>query len=413
MAPIREKPTTAAERIGRSVGDTLFGRRKPRQLDDVFDVARAVVPTANADRAVANADAVLLGPPTWVYDRETRTYILRDPQDANNASDVDETAKRFLAAQKVLSENAVAESRALDALSEDERAQYLALKQQLLVPGEGRPQGDPVAVLALQKLLLQGRLPGVDALAGGQNLLESLYGLTSAPLADGIDRTQMMSDLVQELATPESINQNGPTCVATATQIHLIQNNPAEFVRLFTGLASPEGRVTMAGGEELVRDVASEPDGEEGPAVSLEPGTDGIVTGPEDGDTQVQEIMGAALTEYANGDDDYTGRSGLDGEQANRLAEQLLGQTFELHEFEGTEADEAEMAALIERARAGESFFVGVRQMDGYSGHKLLVTGIIERDGEEYVTYVNPWGRVEAMPLSSFETRVRNANVGA
>ncbi len=420
MSSIRQKFDAALERIrnrSSQSADALAGRRAPRQGDDQFELGGVIRRTFGKARAVETVDVVLKGERTWTYDRETRTWVLLDPQDANNPNDVDPGAKRFAAAEQALAANGGAEATALEALSPDERAQYTALRQQLLLPADGRPEGDPVAVLALQKLLLQGKLPGDPALVGGQNLLQSLYALTSAPLQDGMDRAQMLSDLVQEVATPECINQHGPTCVATSTEIHLIQHNPAEFVRLFTGLASPEGRVLTAGGDELVRDV---------PRAKDQPGTgepilrgigggigrlvDGIV-GPETSDTITQEVMGAALTEFANGDADYTGRTGLSGEEADKLAESLWGQPFELQEFEGTEADLPARQALLEAARSGESFFVGIRLPDG-GGHKILVTGVMERDGETFVTYVNPWGRVEAMPADRFLATVHNANVG-
>ena len=38
--------------------------------------------------------------------------------------------------------------------------------------------------------------------------------------------------------------------------------------------------------------------------------------------------------------------------------------------------------------------------------HKILVTGTETIDGQEYVKYINPWGREERMLRSEFEGRV-------
>ncbi len=45
---------------------------------------------------------------------------------------------------------------------------------------------------------------------------------------------------------------------------------------------------------------------------------------------------------------------------------------------------------------------------DGY--HKVLVTGTETVDGQEYVTYTNPWGREERMPREEFEARLADIN---
>ncbi|KFA94021.1 hypothetical protein [Archangium violaceum] len=51
---------------------------------------------------------------------------------------------------------------------------------------------------------------------------------------------------------------------------------------------------------------------------------------------------------------------------------------------------------------------VAVSWGDGY--HKLLVTGTETIDGQEYIKYINPWGREERMPREEFEARLADIN---
>jgi len=44
------------------------------------------------------------------------------------------------------------------------------------------------------------------------------------------------------------------TCAPTTLAIDLAMRNPAEYARIALGLASPEGRVTLAGGLEIQRE---------------------------------------------------------------------------------------------------------------------------------------------------------------
>ena len=94
------------------------------------------------------------------------------------------------------------EATALDKLNAKQRAEYEAVKKVC------EKANDPVAQLSLQKLLMEGSLPGEKDLKGGGNVLDNLSKLaTSTTLAKGIDRSQLLTDVVQELATPSAISQ--------------------------------------------------------------------------------------------------------------------------------------------------------------------------------------------------------------
>ncbi|RKH59641.1 hypothetical protein, partial [Corallococcus llansteffanensis] len=337
--------------------------------------------------------------------------ITRDAEHVNSTKDTDPASTRHQMATEMVEANAALEQEALQSLSPTEQAQYLAVKEQLLAI---QPEGDPVAALALQTLLLKGSLPGDEALGGGGTLLEQLNGLATQELGEGLDRGQLLSDVVQEVATPESIGQrNKGTCAATAVEIQLVKENPAEYVRLVSGLASPEGQVTLADGKTV---IARE-----------ELGTDarGII---DDVRSESQELLAPALMEAANGGDldyqdgtdtHYDGdgdkvHKGLTPSESDRLAEAVFGRKYDTMSGIDTSTEEAAAWDLIqERTAEGESVAVGIDWTGG--GHKVVVTGtgVDEKTGEEYVEYTNPWGRTERMPKDEFLDRLNSVHTRA
>ncbi len=369
--------------------------------------AKPAAPTPASAFSPASAVRVALRPPV-VSDavRHTRQVLERlitsksprgagvvveDAPDVNDPQDV--SGRRAEEARAALATNTLAERVALMQLSESDRAAYLAVRRELLRDG-----GDPVAALALQTMLLEGRL------ARHPQLLANLQAVVSQALAPELDRQQLLADLVQEVAVPEAINQTSKgTCVPTAIGIQLAMNDPAEYVRLVSGLATPEGTVVTRGGDVLRR----------------EPGVF------DDGTSRstAQRLLAPALMELGNGDHEYDNGAdqnqervlwwtneyqGLYPEQADRILESLYGRDFAYHSLGSQTERERAMDYVSERLAQGESVLVAVAWGDG--GHQLLVTGTELVDGVEYVRYVNPWGRVERLPMSEFVERMRAVN---
>ena len=327
------------------------------------------------------------------------SIVVEDAPYVNDSADVN--GKRADEAARQVADNVALEGAALDKLSPKDRARYLAVKNTLLEAGEGRPQGDPVAALALQTLLLEGQLPGDKAIGGKDNLLTTLSKLNRQQLAPGLDRQQLLSDVVQEIAVPEAIAQrNRGTCVPTAIEIQLAQTNPAEYVRLISGLASPAGEVTTAGGDVIKR--------EEG---VLDDGTPRALT---------QKLLAPALMELGDGLADYDnekdqhvggaldGKSGLTAAQADVVLESLYGHDFAFQNTSSAEEKKAGTDFVLSEANAGREVLVAIRW--GTGSHKVLVTGSETRDGVEYVKIINPWGREELIPRADFESRLGNVN---
>lgn len=155
-----------------------------------------------------------------------RTEITRDPKDANAPG------KGLTDAQ------AKAESKILSSLDPLTRGIFERIKQAVA--------GDPAARAALSRLLTEGRL--------SDDLLQGLLTLETQAFAPGIDGKALLADAIEELEDPACINQQKQnTCGATSAQIFLAKNQPVEYLRLLSGLASPEGKVETRGGDELER----------------------------------------------------------------------------------------------------------------------------------------------------------------
>ncbi|HEY9898392.1 MAG TPA: hypothetical protein V6D00_04355 [Pantanalinema sp.] len=348
------------------------------------------VPTSSgarpsADGALREARRVWVNPRT---EEKGFRRILQDPYDVNG------TQASVAKANKLLAANAPEEKGAIAALDDTRRQQYDRLK--------ALSAQDPQARLALQALLLDGKLPGERKNQAGDDLLGALDRLAQQPLASGLKRSELVSDLLQELAIPSAINQkNKNTCAPATLQILYATEEPAELVRVVAGLATPEGRVRLASGTEIARVSGTErPDGSNRTASS--------------------RLWQAALIELGNGpsatydnakDQNSRGFDGLDPIQIGEVLNALSGRKVEKLTIYGQKIDDI-IDRIDAQTKAGSPVPIGLkwgeRDADGeiHGGHMVLATGI--QDGRLY--FDNPWGIEESLPLSEIKARLTNAH---
>ena len=277
---------------------------------------------------------------------------------------------------------------------------------------------DPHARLALQGLLTSGRLTQ-GRNHEGQNLLASLASLAKAPLAEGLSREAMLAETIQEVAHPGAISQHDKgTCAVASLQIMMATQNPAEYVRVVTGLARPAGQVTLAGGQTLPRYPGAEQD-------------DGSQR------TAGSRLWQASLMDFANGERTYdatadktfdvgqgpesqAGQYGLQFAELDRAVDALAGRDVPLRlrpDKQGQAGDPAAQTAWREQVRGlmaslakGQAATVslewGAADAAGnvHGGHQLVATRFdpIART----VTLQNPWGKTDTMSLAEFGQRL-------
>lgn len=248
----------------------------------------------------------------------------------------------------------------------------------------------------------------VQAVAGSERALAlrtellALLDPVQTPLAPGVDRDDLFSATLRDLASPAHISQGGwGTCGATGVQIALALRDPARYVAMVRALASPVGDASalVPGLHRPDWDSLSGPD-----AHMVESGAD-VVVGADRSITT--RLLSVAFMSYAT-DGRYEGSGGLQSREDERLLAGVLG--WKVDTREGSAGDPAVWEALDRSQRAGNVVPVGLRWRKG--NHLLLYAGTAhDRDGQEYALLLNPWGKRHAMPLARFKERLFRAHL--
>lgn len=299
-------------------------------------------------------------------------------------------------ARNRLRETDAEEKEALGKLSPQDRESYQTVASQV--------DSDPASRLLLRDLLLDGRLPGGNDLAEGKSLLENLASLAKQPLADGIDRKELLADVLAHVEDPITISQRQQnTCGPTTGQLLLARQEPAEYVRIAAGLASPDGKVTLQNGDKIQRE-------------------DDWNARTDDNRTMGNRLMQTALMEYANGKFDYDnvndtrkvnlGPVGLDipgllpNEMVN-LAEALTGGDHKIDFSIMSDRVSPAFQDALDKAGPGSEIPVLINYnvegsgVTSVSPHYVLVTGYDAETG--LVNVSNPWGREEQIALAELQ----------
>lgn len=314
------------------------------------------------------------------------------------------------------------EEAALGKLSAEQKAQY-----QELVKTTGP---DPMARLALQVLLVEGKLTDGPKATGGGDLLRSLHDVATRPVFEGLDRARLVNDLMQEVALPTAIAQgNNGTCTVASVQIKLARQNPAEYARLVGGLASPQGEVTLANGDVTQRDPGSETPSARSQKFRMPSGE--IVSRPSvDSRSDASRLFQSAFMQYGvDPGNDYnpvtdtmqdarymgptlTGKAlaGLSGKPVETLLSPDA-RVMRQDDFQRADSHEALFKRIAEVTDKGQSVTVGLAwgeaDADGkiHGFHAIDVTRV--EDGRAY--YANPWGKEESMAVEELTKRARYA----
>ena len=318
--------------------------------------------------------------------------------------------------------NQLAESQRLAKWPPAQREAYSAVADALRMEPAGR--------LALQTMLFEGRLPGKAANAEGDTTMSALAKLAKAPMHDSLRPDQVLSEAINEIHRPDAINQQDRgSCTMASVQIKLAKENPAEFLRLVRGLASPSGEVKLANGDAIVR----------------EPGTE---VPDSSNRTAPARLFQAAMMEYGNGDLDYDntmenqeylaryrereglapdapvdpqdlhsdGSGGLSDAMVGSVVRALAGGRASVRidmRYDGVPDPKPVMDNLRQGLAKGLAVPVGLdwggRDANGriHGGHEVLVTRI--NQGRVY--YHNPWGQQESMAIAKFEERLGSSVV--
>lgn len=320
--------------------------------------------------------------------------IENDPSDVNHpdSREVDQS-------RSDLETNAPSEQAAVAKLSASDQQKYQAIADQA--------QSNPMARRELQKMLLDGRLPGAKDLQGQGTLLDQLNTLSTEKLADGVDRKQLVNDVLGEVENPVRIDQQQKaTCGATTAQILLARKHPAEYVRLINDLARPEGQAKMAGGDTLKRvdDWANANDS--GRSVSsrlLQPALMNEAAG--------STFPGASYNNSSDKDKELflsVGSGMTDGGSA-KINSQLEGVRFESDGFHPWNRDGNwnRLKEVLGQGKGPIPVSLQFNVNGSAFGHFVQVDKI--EQGRVY--YTNPWGAQESLSEEEFKSHVTGMQI--
>ncbi len=340
-------------------------------------------------QAVARIDG-LLNPVTSVA-KSNGAVVTANAGNVEQSANTNPKHERYKKALEQVKAHEALEAQQVAQLPPDERARYAQVKQAVLTDAN-----NPVAALALQKLLFGGRLEKGKDLLGEGTVLEHL---TRGALDSRVDAATLLTDLVQELATPSAINQGGRgTCAPTALAIGLNLQNPAEYARILKALAGPSGEVKLASGQTLTREA------------------DTAFTRDGSGRALTQRLLAPVFMDVANGKADYQDsapvgqrRAGATAGGLDVLYDTVYGKNMSFWYGYSGQWKEATMKRITQELAEGQTALAGIRYGTS-GGHQLLVTGLESVQGTEYVKYINPWGQEERMERAEFTSRIHGLN---
>lgn len=314
--------------------------------------------------------------------------VYDDPSDVGDPSPTD-----VRQATQQLQANQAAEQTALATLSTSEQQQYVALKK--------TAGTNVMAARALQAMLIDGRLTRQKDLLGNNTLLGNLATLNSEPLASGVDRQTVVTDVICEAENPVRIDQQAKgTCGATTATILLIRKDPAEYARLIAGVASPDGTVKLKGGATVSRVSDWQATNDGGRTMScrlLQPALMNLGEFP--------------LTHYDNTKDyAYLGPialpfdSGLINGAEAKLDTQLTGQHYSSHSIIRWNRDSVwnGLKDALSKGQGPIPVSIDWNVGDGPGGHFVQVDKV--ENGQVYIT--NPWGDRETFSESEFKAHL-------
>jgi hypothetical protein len=247
--------------------------------------------------------------------------------------------------------------------------------------------GNLQALADLEGLQASGKLTS-EVMAG-------LEQLATQPLAPGIDRADLVATTLRQLADPSAVNQGDKfTCAPAVVQMMLADENPAEYLRLVSGLAGPEGQVTLQNGATITRDANWQSD----PTRSV-----------------VDNLMQPALMQYATGSYDSltdarktasgTGQ-GLYAAEQDKLIAAVTGRQSTSILGSGPEV----IGQLGKATAAGKPVPAIIKYKDEngeIKGHAVLVESV--SNGK--VTYLDPKAGRKTVSLEEFQGKLQSVSL--
>ena len=240
---------------------------------------------------------------------------------------------------------------------------------------------------ALAYLDALDKLPHTRALAAKLNdMLLCDYNAKGTQKDKDINAYLLVKSALHDILFPANIGQEAVgSCAATVEQITLAHDHPERYLNLVHDLAGAEQSV-LPNGATMKANFSYLTPTKKNEERSLTA-------------CLVQNAIMAYGKDKPTYDSDDDGDDGLTDDQIKRVHDGLFPDDHVT--FAGKEAGWHGLARAV-----GEGRYVSTGMHYSDSGrdslHQVLVTGMTR----QAVTYINPWGRLETMPLAKFRKRV-------
>lgn len=262
-----------------------------------------------------------------------------------------------------------------------------------------------------------GKPVALDRDSKHRTLLDNLHTMATRPPASeisrhGITQAELLQSTMAEANRPGESNQSSEgTCTVTSMQHALTARNPAEYVRLISGLTGPDGEVQLRKGDTLKRDEGS------------------AAPDSATGRSHTERIFQSSMMEYSNGAmwnyDNASDKSTLSVGSAGRWAASAVGKETErgglrVEEMKrgydalfGTDAqlnhgDAGKLIQGLESQKPNTALLAMRWGTEGHSAHAVTFEKV--ENGRAY--FRNPWGRNFEMQGTSKDPPPRQVEDG-
>ncbi|MDB5096853.1 MAG: hypothetical protein JWM80_1274 [Cyanobacteria bacterium RYN_339] len=327
-----------------------------------------------------------------------------------------------LNALKQVQANEKLEHDALAKLPPAQQAQYKKLAKDV--------EDNPQAHMALQVLLLEGKLTGdpktLKPDGKGQTLLDGLAKVHDGPLDPTLDKKELLGSLLRETAQPTTIKQGSRnTCTVTSLQIMTARSNPAEYVRIVAGMAAPaigkDGKpgatgtapeVELANGTHMVRQFGSGAEDGTGRSVSARLWQNNMMAfAASQTDPNATKIYNVRTGTFNDGENTLKEADGSDlttisDAELTTAEEAATGKKYAMANRGGIQEDMIDQVKAVAARKVAIDVDLGTGKFNkqgSESTQRVTVTGVAA-DGT--VTYKGADGKEATMAADKFRDRL-------
>jgi len=274
---------------------------------------------------------------------------------------------------------------------------------------DGKVEASEKLVENVTKLLKEDKLTQTDS--EGKTVLDNLTEMKDqkAPEEIADKKSEIVAQVVDNIANPETINQgNRETCAAAVVEHKLAKEDAGEYTKIAKELTSTEGEAALKSGELLKRDDGNK-----------EIGDKGCLEDDGSGRKDVSRIMQSSIMEHANEDKDYVTKkdevkdnkvevdktdkskdtninpdgtddgAGLTDKETEKAIKDIFGKDANVVSISNDRtAEELNKANNDIQKTLKEGETVPVKLQWGEGSHELTV----EKMDDKYVYMKNPWG---------------------